>query len=188
MPRAKPISQNVLFYYGEWTRSVESLVLGKLEYKRWEGVWIPGPSSHNMHLLFGVKMEMRDHLHIDISLEDYHMKVQEWEDRYHQFIWLINQPNFVYDTAKNVVNASKETWDSIAELRPEMCVYMKEGEFNYARLTTLFKEIPENSASRIQLPQPTNSGGSVFSEVVDKPNLDGKKTPIKSLSSYSREF
>ncbi|XP_057774101.1 uncharacterized protein LOC130993257 [Salvia miltiorrhiza] len=188
MHLAKPISQNVLFYYGQWTRSIESLVLGKFEYKRWQGIWVPGPSINNTHLVFGVKIEMRDELRINISLEDYYMKVKEWEDRYHQFTWLIHQPNVVYDSARNVVNASKETWDTIATVRPEMCVYMEEGEFNSARLTLLFEEIIKNEESAQRFNIPTNSGASYFSEVVDQPNATGVNGSPQSFSSWSREI
>ncbi|KAH6780106.1 hypothetical protein C2S52_011343 [Perilla frutescens var. hirtella] len=99
-------------YWPEFCR-VESQVLSKLDFEQWNKNWIVGDIENNK---------------------------QEWEERYHQFKWLISRPDVFYYPYDNIVEASVDVWTEISRIRPNLLVYRPKWEPCWEQMRVLFRE------------------------------------------------
>lgn len=99
-----------------WSRNVKTIVIGKVDRGLQRGLWVFGRRDLNKELLKDVRTEMIEEQDLNIQLEDYVKKVDEWEERYHQFTWLLKQRNVDYNQRNNHVTAGRHVWNRIASV------------------------------------------------------------------------
>ncbi|KAH6824852.1 hypothetical protein C2S53_010927 [Perilla frutescens var. hirtella] len=114
--------------------------------------------------------------------------LRDWEERFHNFKWPLDQDTVRFDAVANRVTTSLSTWTRIAEVRPDILVYMEEGEKNWAILENLYdKENVQNGGGRL-----TNSRDQTStnfnSESVNQPGHSGDMGSAESSWSGSLSF
>ncbi|KAH6772291.1 hypothetical protein C2S51_010695 [Perilla frutescens var. frutescens] len=123
-------------------------------------------------------------------------KLQEWEDRFHQFNYLISRPDVVYYSHRNSVEASDEAWTEIGRIRPELLVYRPRGEPYWDQLRVLFRDVIVLSESQSvgNAPNAAASHSECVSEVVNQYSSSfrekkaKKKSPSCSRGSSSTRY
>lgn len=108
--------QNEVFYIGPWTRSVESIVLSKFEEAMKCGLWVNGDRNSWERCATWVRKVMVKEEGVVISLNDYNLKIREWENRFRNFEFLIGCPRVTYNAKDNFVCASKPTWEMVLKV------------------------------------------------------------------------
>ncbi|KAH6783912.1 hypothetical protein C2S52_008871 [Perilla frutescens var. hirtella] len=158
MAGPNPISQDNFFFIGVWSRHLESTVLSKLDFEQWNKNWIVGDYQNNREVIRLVGEEIKAEEGIDLPFAAYLEKLQQWEDRFNMFKYLISRPNVFYHPHENTVEASVEVWTEIARTRPDLLVYRPKGEPCWDQLRVLFREVVVISDS--QSVGNARSGGS----------------------------
>ncbi|KAH6770094.1 hypothetical protein C2S52_014897 [Perilla frutescens var. hirtella] len=171
------ISQDNIFFIGVWSRHLESTILSKLDFEQWNNNWIVGDYQNNREVIRLVGEEIKVEEGIDLPFAAYLEKLQQWEDRFKMFKYLISRPDVFYHPHENTVEASVEVWTEIARTRPDLLVYRPKGEPCWDQLRVLFREVVVISDS--QSVGNARSGGSSHglgvSEVVNQPSLSTRE-------------
>ncbi|KAH6757774.1 hypothetical protein C2S51_038643 [Perilla frutescens var. frutescens] len=158
MSRPQPRSQEKVFYVGGWTYEIERAVLMKLEFEQWSGNWVVGDTGNNKQCLRLVRQDVNEEMGVDIPIDLYFAKLNEWIQRTNHFGGLIARPNFQYDIATNTVKAPDSVWIDIERRRPELLVYMERGEECWSQLRSLFRQLIDLSSSSSSAKQQSRSG------------------------------
>ncbi|KAH6776021.1 hypothetical protein C2S52_013582 [Perilla frutescens var. hirtella] len=178
-----------VFFRGVWTRELESTVLSKLDFEHWNQNWIVGDLENNRQCLRLVKDEVNLERGLNLSFAAYLEKLQEWEDRFHQFNYLISRSDVVYYSHRNSVEASDEAWSEIGRIRPELLVYRPRGEPCWDQLRVLFRDVIVLSESQSvgNAPNVAASHSECVSEVVNQCSSSSRgQKPKKKSPSCSR--
>ncbi|KAH6800042.1 hypothetical protein C2S52_000506 [Perilla frutescens var. hirtella] len=77
---------------------------------------------------------------ITMDVDDSNDNKLEWEERYHQFKWLIDRPDVFYHPPDNIVEASVDVWFEISRIRPNLLFYRPKGEPCWEQMRVLFRE------------------------------------------------
>ncbi|KAH6801328.1 hypothetical protein C2S52_001792 [Perilla frutescens var. hirtella] len=140
-----------------------------------------------------VRDEVNEELGVDIPLADYVAKLQEWEECYHQFKWLISRPDVFYYPYENTVEASVDVWTVISRIRPNLLVYRPKGEPCWEQMRVLFRETiaisDTHSGGNNRSGEPSHN--ECVSEVVDQPSASNRtyksnETPSRTESLSGR--
>ncbi|KAH6796552.1 hypothetical protein C2S52_021106 [Perilla frutescens var. hirtella] len=186
MAGPNPISQDDVFFREVWTRELESTVLSKLDFEHWNQNWIVGDLENNRQCLRLVKDEVNLERGLNLSFSAYLEKLAEWEDRFHQFNYLISRPDVFYYSHRNSVEAFDEAWTEIRRIRPELLVYRPRGKPCWDQLRVLFRDVIVLSESQSvgNAPNAAASHSECVSEVVNQcsSSFRGKKHKKKSPS------
>ncbi|KAH6766349.1 hypothetical protein C2S52_017332 [Perilla frutescens var. hirtella] len=138
MSRPQPRSRDEVFYVGGWTREIERAVLMKLEFEQWSGNWVVGDTGNNKQCLQLVRQDVNAEMGVDIPVDLYFAKLNEWIQQTNRFGGLIERPNFQYDIPTNTVEASDSVWIDIARYCRFICKGMLYFIYNIAfHLATL---------------------------------------------------
>ncbi|KAH6795959.1 hypothetical protein C2S51_036945 [Perilla frutescens var. frutescens] len=131
-----------------------------------------GDIENNKQILRLVRDEVNEELGVDIPFPSYLAKLEEWEERYHQFKWLISRPDVFYYPIDNTVEASLDVWTVISRIRPNLLVYKPKGEPCWEQMRVLFREtiILSETHSRTNARSGDPSNNECVSEVVDQPS------------------
>ncbi|KAH6765812.1 hypothetical protein C2S52_016795 [Perilla frutescens var. hirtella] len=120
-------------------------------------------------------------------------KLHEWEERYHQFRWLIARPGVFYHPLDNTVEASVDVWFEISRIRPNLLVYRPKGEPCWEQMRVLFREtiVLSDTHSQGNARSGEGSQNECVSEVVNQPSSSnrtygGNESPSRSQSLSRR--
>ncbi|KAH6808497.1 far-red elongated hypocotyls 3 [Perilla frutescens var. frutescens] len=177
----------MFFFRGVWTRELESTVLNKLDFEHWNHNWIVGDLENNRRCLRLVRDEVNLELGLEIPYTAYLEKVAEWEDRFHQFKYLISRSGVFYYAHRNSMEASAAVWTKIARTQPGLLVYRPRGEPCWDQMRVLFQDAIVVSKSQTVGNERSVDGShsQCVSEVVNQSSCGARGKKIKKSPSCS---
>lgn len=112
----KTLKQNDCFYCGPWTRSLETIVLSKLEEAMKCGEWVKGePRSYRKCAKWVRNVIIAEH-GLVIPVEAYCSKISEWEVRHCNFKYVKGYRHVLYDNKFNSISVLKSTWAKLLKV------------------------------------------------------------------------
>ncbi|KAH6827896.1 hypothetical protein C2S53_016442 [Perilla frutescens var. hirtella] len=141
------LTQDGVFYTGQWTREVERIVLGKWQAARSAGNFSPKRYETSSDVIRSTRLQMIEEFGFQIPMASYEWKLNQLARRYHEFKKLISRPDVQYDQVLNRVEASSSTWEDIAKTQPNLMIYKHAGEPHWSYLKVLYEPIIDITSS-----------------------------------------